>query len=392
MKTNIRLVFNRYNRLRNGKAYVYIEVAFSRTKIRYINTKIEIEPNQWNEKKKEVNSKLTSYINTNRYLRKKISEILDYEMDLLNIGKSLTPELLDAFLQGKSANSKEFYKFVMSELVNENVKIETFNRSRVLIKKLDRHTPNLTFTDVNYAYIKNVDTWLRNSPQISSINTVANYHKIIKKYIRLAVNLGYIKYEQNPYNTFKVKKEPATRKNITEQELELFANCYVNNSSSVKIIQDMFVFACYTGLRYSDIVNIQKKHIIINGNEVTISIDKMVKTQKPVELPLNMLFKGKPLVIFKKYYNKDAKFLFGKPFTNQFINRELKYIADKSGIKYKNITFHMARHTFGSLLAEKTGDPYLIKDLMGHSDIKMSMSYIHSSKKGRNDKLKKVEW
>ncbi len=42
-------------------------------------------------------------------------------------------------------------------------------------------------------------------------------------------------------------------------------------------------------------------------------------------------------------------------------------------------------HTFGLLLAGKTGDPYLIKDFMGYSDIKMSMEYIHSSSKGRNE-------
>ena len=73
----------------------------------------------------------------------------------------------------------------------------------------------------------------------------------------------------------------------------------------------MFLFSCYTGLRYSDIINLQEKHYIKKGNLVTIKIDKMVKTQKPVELPLNNLFDSKPLKIFRKYYNKDNKYLFG---------------------------------------------------------------------------------
>ena len=85
-------------------------------------------------------------------------------------------------------------------------------------------------------------------------------------------------------------------------------------------------------------------------------------------------------------------FLFGEPVSNQHIDRELKFIARTAKISYKELTFHMARHTFSSLLVEKTSDPYLIKDLMEHSDIKMSMEYIHSSSRGRKDKLDKVKW
>ena len=392
MKVNIRFVYNRYRKLnKEGKAPIYIEVSFGRSVRKPINTKVYVEPKQWNDKKKEINNKYPAYIQTNQYLRGMLNEVLEYEVNLLNEGKELTPKLLDDFLNGKKDNSKLFYKFALEEFNKEQMSLGSYRKLGSILRKLDKHSPNLTFSDLNYTYVKDIDNWLKSQDKISSLNTIANYHKIIKKYIGIAINMGLMKYEQNPYNQFKVKKTPTTRTNIREEELEKFINVDIDNPFIAKI-QDMFIFSCYTGLRYSDIVNLQPKHYIINGDVVTIKIDKMVKTGKPVELPLNMLFEGKPLEIFHKYYKENENFLFGEPLTNQYINRELKFIARTAKIMYKELTFHMARHTFGSLLAEKVGDPYLIKDLMGHSDIKMSMEYIHSSSKGRKDKLMKVKW
>ena len=391
MKTRIRFVYNKHKRLnKNREAPIYIEVAFNADKRKFINTKIYIEPQYWNSKKNEVTSKHPAYINTNLYLQEFINKITKYEIELINSGKQLTPELLDNFIKGNSKNDQYFFEFVNEKFNAESLGLGTYKKDRSVINKLEKHSPTLLMSGVNYDYVINVDNWLKQQKGINSLNTVGNYHKVLKKYINLAINLGLMKYEQNPYNQFKVKKSPTTKVNLTETELNKLETCIITNPYIEKI-QQMFLFSCYTGLRFSDIVNLQKKHYDIKDDEISIIIGKMVKTQKPVELPLNMLFNGKAVPIFKKFYNENETYLFGEPLTNQHINRELKFISKVAGI-HKEITFHMARHTFGSLLAEKTGDPYLIKDLMGHSDIKMSMEYIHGSRKGRNDKLMKVEW
>jgi integrase len=58
----------------------------------------------------------------------------------------------------------------------------------------------------------------------------------------------------------------------------------------------------------------------------------------------------------------------------------------------KAISFHVARHTFGTLLADITANPYLIMELMGHSDIKTSMIYIHQSEQRLKKQLQNVKW
>jgi len=59
------------------------------------------------------------------------------------------------------------------------------------------------------------------------------------------------------------------------------------------------------------------------------------------------------------------------------VNRDLKIIAKIAGIS-KRITFHMARHSFGSMLAKKGVQPYFIMKLMGHTNIKMTSRYVNS--------------
>jgi len=72
------------------------------------------------------------------------------------------------------------------------------------------------------------------------------------------------------------------------------------------------------------------------------------------------------------------------------INRHLKEIAKEAGIN-KNVTFHMGRHTFGTIMASKIPLPTL-QNLMQHSDIKTTMIYINMSSKMIDDSLGKVNW
>ena len=162
MKANTRFVYNRRNSFtKRGEAKIHIEVAFSRSLRRVIDTKISCKPEAWNDKKKELNSKYPAYIQTNQYLRKLFNEILEYEASLLNEDKELTPELLDNFVNGKKDNSKLFYKFALEEFEKEQMSLGSYRKLGSILRKLDKHSPNLTFSDLNYSYVKDIDNWLK---------------------------------------------------------------------------------------------------------------------------------------------------------------------------------------------------------------------------------------
>ena len=152
----------------------------------------------------------------------------------------------------------------------------------------------------------------------------------------------------------------------------------------------MFLFSCYSGLRFSDLMNLKPEHIQHTGEGLEIALHKMVKIPQPVFIPLHMVFKGKGESILKKYLSDKTEYIFPR-ITGQKANEYLKTVARDASIS-KRVTWHTARHTFGSQLAARYNDPYLIMQLMGHKEIKTSMIYIHSCQEIIKNKLKKVNW
>ena len=121
---------------------------------------------------------------------------------------------------------------------------------------------------------------------------------------------------------------------------------------------------------------------------------KTFKVQKMAYLPLKNLFKdgyelSKPERIIDRYYNVSNDFVF-PTIPESKINRQLKAIAAQAKIK-KNVTFHMGRHTFGTIMSSKIPLASL-QSLMQHSDIKTTMIYVNISNDIIDDNLGKVDW
>jgi len=182
------------------------------------------------------------------------------------------------------------------------------------------------------------------------------------------------------------------RLNLSPQELTSIVELKIDAAySDLELVRDLFLFSCYTGLRYSDVDTLTREHLVDGMDGVCIN-KKMEKVPKPVILPLELLFDGKPKVILDKYlknnYGENRVFPY---ISNQHVNRQLKILAVLAKVPMR-LTFHVSRHTFGSALADLTQNPYLIMDLMGHSDIKTSMIYIHRSQERINKQLRGVAW
>lgn len=149
-------------------------------------------------------------------------------------------------------------------------------------------------------------------------------------------------------------------------------------------ILEMFIFSCLTGLRISDVLQLKNENFKVDQEKVYLTI-RMVKTVSIIKnfpiLKVAQVLNAHDIIneIFTKRYNPaEPKTLFFSKQSEPYINRVLKQIKHLANIDIP-LTFHVARHTFGSLLAEKTGNVILIKELMGHTKIETSMIYIHMS-------------
>jgi site-specific recombinase XerD len=133
-------------------------------------------------------------------------------------------------------------------------------------------------------------------------------------------------------------------------------------------VRDIFVFSCYTGLAYIDLVNLSPSNLVIG-----ISGGLWIKTSRQkTDTPVNMPLLPKAFNILEKYKNNERALAHNKLFpiiSNQKMNCYLKEIADLCSIN-KNITFHLARHTFATTVTPSNGVPIeTVSKILGHTKI-----------------------
>ena len=257
-------------------------------------------------------------------------------------------------------------------------------------KKGQKKSP-LYFNELNLEFIKEYDAFLHTTMSPSSIPDV---HFIIRKYLALAMKDGFLKY--NPYEDFEIpKNRPVKKPNLTEEDILALENIPVEKLKALgrgyDVLRDRFVFSCYTGLRISDSLALRKDDVVRSSQGLTVQM-KTKKTGETVVLPLYLIFNGKPQKIAEEYLEsgKETPLLFPYMAYNHLIVK-LKKVLALANLS-QEFTFHSARHTCATLLAEKVNDPFVVKDVLGHDSITTSMGYINNSHKTAEKKLAMVKW
>jgi len=195
-----------------------------------------------------------------------------------------------------------------------------------------------------------------------------------------------------PYRHFKIEREQKVREVLTIDEIKKIEELEFDNKM-YNVVRDMFLFGCYTGLRVSDLTTLKQKDV--KNMDTGLELDfKSFKTGKRVQMPLRMLFptdgiESKPECLLWKYLGDPRETVFPKR-SEQVLNNYLKGIGDAIGTD-KKIVFHLARHSFGTYMANKVPLPTLQK-LLQHSEIKTTMIYVNMNQKMIKDNLGKINW
>lgn len=140
-------------------------------------------------------------------------------------------------------------------------------------------------------------------------------------------------------------------------------------------VKEMFLFSCFTGLRFSDVINLRWKNILFEDMKIDIN---MVKTSNDLKLP--MIEPAAAILKRLKRFHHPETYVF-KRITNQAINRSLKVIIRLAEIE-KTITFHCARHTFATNHIEIGTPIYNVKELLGHQSVDDTEIYAKLLQKG----------
>ena len=364
---NIKKVFNRRKKLnKKGEALIQIEI-YHKAKRRYISTGIYIKPENWNEKKQIV----VKHIYQSLYNARMNKKVLD-----LN---NLYFENPDKFsLENLESTAIILAKFIHDSLINANT--QALYNYRLFLEK-----ENISYLK-SIIDIDNLFNFLMNKKK--KTGTINIYFSAIKAAYKAAYKRDLTANIFDKYDR-KVKSSPLKIIYLKKDQIQALETLdrKLLTTSEIEVL-DLFLFSCFTGLRYSDVVTVTESDLLYPENIIYLR-KTPIKTRKigtVVNLPISMLFDGKALEILKrKNYSL-------KPIESyNFHSRLIKRVAKKAKITNIDLTFHVARHTFGTSLAQKLGDFSVIIKLMG-IDLKTANRYIHTAGVDIIDKLKNVKW
>lgn len=230
------------------------------------------------------------------------------------------------------------------------------------------------------AVIMDFELYLRTKANLAH-NTAQKKLKLLKTMTIYAQKRGIIMHD--PFLDVKFYSQPVDRGFLTEDEIATIATKDLTHIPRLELVRDIFVFACFTGLAYIDVSNLTPDHIVSMDDKLWI----MTKRQK-TKVASNVLLLDTAKQIIAKYSHETYRD--GKLFpilSNQKMNSYLKEIADICGIR-KNLTFHLARHTFATLCSTKGVPMESVSKMLGHTNIKTTQIYVRiTSKKIEQDML-----
>jgi integrase len=160
---------------------------------------------------------------------------------------------------------------------------------------------------------------------------------------------------------------------LTESELHVLSTKQFS-AERLNLVRDIFLFSCYTGLAYADVQKLRRSEIIIGVDGEKWVVSRRQKTDITAKIPLL----PPALKIINQYSNHpqcQLKDLILPILSNQKMNAYLKEIADLCEIP-KNLTFHIARHTFATTVTLSNGVPIeTVSKMLGHRNLKTTQHY-----------------
>lgn len=357
---------------RNNKYPIYLRVRVYDRETK-IPTNLDVAPSDWNANKKEPKERtlrlalVSKILAIETFLNTNIATNIPISIEAVrNHVSSSNPRT-------KSSSNGSFYDYynafverMKASLSNGTIMAyqNTFNALKLFRKRID-------IAEINLKLIEDFDTFLR-EVRGNEDGGRANKHKHLKTII-----LDMIKHElpvKNPYPLFKTPKCKIKETYLEKSEIELFRKLYKKLPKGDVLFKclEMYLFACYCGLRLSDVVTLQWNHIDFDKGLI---VKKQVKTKIEVKAPL---FDRAREILIRVLPSKDKigseERVFGDALY-PYINKKLKELAVLAGIK-KHLTFHSSRHTFATLLVMDGVSIYKIQKFLGHKSVNMTERYL----------------
>lgn len=224
--------------------------------------------------------------------------------------------------------------------------------------------------DLKFSFITDFEYFLITNGRMKR-STAGGILKKLMRVIRICIENDWLK--NDPFASYKVKMDKVDRDFLSESEIQAIQNKRFS-TERLEQVKDVFLFACYTGLAFSDLQKLNRDHVVRENEQEKIIQIARTKTGTTSTIPLL----GIPEQIITKYVTHPRCERTGRllpVMTNQKMNEYLKEIADICGTR-KTLTSHVARHTFATTITLSNHIPIeTVSRMLGHTSIRTTQIY-----------------
>ncbi|MCC4226782.1 site-specific integrase [Zunongwangia profunda] len=362
-------------------AVIYARLTYNGKRTDFTTSR-KIELNKWNTHTNSARGNSSEAKALKRYLDDMRAALYDIHDRLVREKKKISAKIIKDIYLGKEEKQYMLIEIFqdhndeMEKLIGKGYTKGTLQRYNACKQHIEDYLgfrwklKDIPVEEVDHNFITGFDHYLKSEKDCAH-NTAQKYIVNFKKIIRIAYANQWI--EKDPFFHWKGKWKSSERKFLTEAELQAMIE-HEFDIPRLELVRDTFLFSCYTGLAFADVKKLTADDIIMDINGRKWIKTKRQKTKSLSSIPLLDV----PKTLLEKYADH-PRVKTGKGvlpvLTNQKSNSYLKEIADVCGIK-KNLTTHLARHTFATTVTLSKGVPIeSVGKMLGHRSLKTTQIY-----------------
>lgn len=365
---------------RDGSCMLYAQVHIKGKTVK-LPVEISLEPMFWDKDKEVVKNYHPKAEELNMMLDQVRTNVFEIRKRYMLQNLDLTIEALRAEFR-TSGGSDDFLVFMRREIEihQGELSVNTSRQYKSVLAKLIGFKSQIMYSDLTPDLLNQFQVHCRKLG--NNLNTTHKNLKVMKVFVNYAMKRDLLK--KNPFDNVRIRKGKPTLVYLAKEERDLMMQMFDGRYTSEKYrrVLHYFLFACFTGLRISDIKLLRWENIADHTIYITPFKTRRVN-QETVIIPLG----AKAMWLLERVEKRPRCPYVFDIISEQKTNQYLKEIADMVGIK-KNLHFHVARHTFATLFLEATNDLATLQKLLGHSNIQQTMVYAHVSDQLRRSQMK----
>jgi len=381
---------------RKGRAPIYAQFDHLKRRFR-VYTGEKIDPKYWSRSKYSyIKPSYNDDSTLDTYLKNVEKTIRKIVVDARNKNKTITPELVKSeLLKLTNQNSEATFFPLFDQYLEVSKSTKGFNTIKNYKNALHYYNEykndegfEFRFEDLNMAFYDSFMEYLIADKKLAN-NTAGRVIKVLKTFLNWAFENDY--HTNLDYKKFRIIEEKIEIIYLTDAELKTIYNLQISNIPLARA-RDLFCFGCFTGLRFSDIAQLDKGNI--EDGQIQI------RTQKTRDLLTIPLLPQAREILERHDFKLPV-------LSNQKLNGHLKTLGKLAGItqpvniqryrgatrvdkqipKYELITTHTSRRTFITLSLEKGIRPEVVMSITGHKDFKSFSAYIKIVDSVKKDEL-----